>query len=167
MNSKSPTKVRRALSGKNVNHRSNNFSPKRAELLPKAQSKRSSPTRTSPTKNGGDPLGKTSIFHFFEESAESQDLVTLKQEKLRSLKKNKPLLVADDENNAKHTEWSEQKVQISPARQPMADLNVDDHAGTWEVYTTENSESRSPSKSPSKSLSSKSIIGSSSIDSWS
>ncbi|SCU80194.1 LAFA_0B08042g1_1 [Lachancea sp. 'fantastica'] len=157
MNSKSPTKIRRALSSKNINYRSSSFSPKKAELLPRTQSRRSSPTRTSPKRNSSDQLSKTDSFQFFEESTESQELTTLKQKTLRKSQENTPTLVADRENDAKTPKLEELHFQASPARRPMADLNVDDHAGTWEIYTTESSGSRSASQSPPKSLSSKSL----------
>ncbi|SCU87709.1 LAME_0D11166g1_1 [Lachancea meyersii CBS 8951] len=145
MNNRSPTKIRRALSGKNVNQRPSSLSPKKSGILPSSRAGRASPTRKR-----ADQVANAGSWQFFEESEENQELTRLRQQKLRENKFKSPVL--DPENDTQIMTHSKSQAEGAPVREPMADLDVEDHAGTWEFYVGENNDSsKSPSRSPSKS----------------
>ncbi|SCU81030.1 LADA_0B10836g1_1 [Lachancea dasiensis] len=143
MNNRSPTKLRRALSGKSVNRRSNPVSPKKLDKLLVVRSGPESPLRKPLLQNNCD--GK---FEFFEQTAADQKTVDRQYQKLR---KNKCQKFPDIENTSHNKTTPDVNLSGQDSRLPLADLNVEEHAGTWEYCMSSSSPSRTTSDSPLRS----------------
>ncbi|SCU79688.1 LANO_0A07184g1_1 [Lachancea nothofagi CBS 11611] len=142
MNTKSPSKLRRALSGKNVNHRTGSVSPKKITNILAAKLERESPVRKVKK-----PTDSDANFTFFEQTAVEQKLVAVEYQSLRQDTSSIPL---DAENISRQDKKSTRKLQDMSSRLPLADLNVEEHAGTWEFFANSGSPAKSNSASPSR-----------------
>lgn len=134
MNVRSPGKLRRALSGKNINSKSG-LRKRSASLSPKklGTARRSAEHSVLQVKS----IEKAQPFQFFEQSVEDQQAVSSAQNKLCHAGDDKVCTTKEKENiplDNPNCRFGSKPTQVSNERAPLSRLNADDYGGVPQIH---------------------------------